>query len=310
MNSQSSKTKTNTKQCPDAELQVAPSMLDILKLEARSASSFQSCVQRENFRSHLFGGQVIAQALRAACHTVDSDRCAHSLHAYFLRAGTAAKPVDYEVENLRDGKSISSRRILAKQDKHVLFSMSASFHKHEQGFSHQQDIDLSDCPSPEQLLQQKQKEQEKHGAKPAQSTVNTMPFEFVSASGDLFLSEQVQAPEARFWLRSALPEHTSSIEQACALAYVSDLGLLATAVLPHPSNLFSDKLAPASIDHALWLHNVDFDLNDWLLCCSTSPWAANARGFTTARFYDRRGVLVASAAQEGLLRFNSYTEEK
>ena len=242
---------------------------------------------------------MLAQALSAANKTVATERSIHSLHAYFLRAGFASEPVFYDVENLRDGNSISTRQITGIQRDRPIFTMSASFHIQEPGFSHQCAIN-GEIPSPEVLLAQKPLSNKvpEHGNR----SDATSPFILLPVTEQLFTSALSHEPNASFWFKTRAPLRKDPALHAAALAFVSDLGLLATTVLPHPSTLFSSNLIAASIDHALWFHESDFDINEWMLCQITSPWAGNARGFATANVFDRRGKIIANSAQEGLIR--------
>ncbi len=275
----------------------AYSFLEVLSVRQIEELVFENITHRENFRSTLFGGQVLAQALMAATHTVEG-RNPHSLHAYFLRAGSSDAPVRYHVEKTRDGRSISSRRVVAMQFDRPIFYCSASYHIEEAGFEHQ-DTAPTDIPDPETLL----RDSESHAvAETADDDNESSPFQLLPIPENLFSSTEQHAPDALFWLkaRSPLPEQPAL--QAAALAFVSDLGLLATAVLPHPASLFDPSIVAASIDHAMWFHHHDYKVSDWMLCRIHSPWAGNARGFSQASIFDRGGKLIASTAQEGLIR--------
>ena len=273
-------------------------LASLLKVKKTSKDCYQSLYHTENFLETLFGGQVLGQALMSASHTVEN-RLPHSLHAYFLSAGTSKYPVDYQVSRTRDGKSFSNREVKATQQDKMLFSMSTSFQKIETGYEHQAQFP-SLLPSPEELLENYQPTNDipEHGRK--REAAN--PFQLLPASKNLFTSQNLHEPDAYFWIKPSinLPDDTNT--HSAALAFASDLGLLATAVLPHPTNMFEGKLIVASIDHAMWFHSHDIDFSDWLLCHTHSPWAGNARGFSTARIYDRHRRLLASTAQEGLIR--------
>ncbi len=274
------------------------SFAELLAVEACGEDVFKNVSHRENFRQTLFGGQVLAQALMAASLTVD-DRAPHSLHAYFLRPGASSDPVFYDVERIRDGNSVSSRRVVARQQDKVIFYLSASFHIHEDGYTHQR-WTPSNLPSPEELLGERDASNdipEHNNGEDAAS-----PFLILPIPENFFTSTKRHAPETKFWIKTLSQLNSAQRYQNAALAFASDLGLLATAVLPHPTSLFEKDLMAASIDHAMWFHSDQVNMNDWLLCHTQSPWAGKARGFANASIYDRHGSLVASTAQEGLIR--------
>lgn len=270
----------------------------LLGLKQVSSARFESVEHRENFRKTLFGGQVLAQALMAACH--DNERAPHSLHAYFLRAGSSAEPVIYEVESVRDGRSISNRRVVAFQAERPIFHLSCSFHVEEQGFEHQEAF--PDIPAPEQALQSWSAQNDGHVAPHDQDNQAANPFDIVPVGENLFFSREKKPAEGYFWIktREALADDISL--QCGALAFASDLGVLASALLPHEATLFDQNIFAASIDHAMWFHSRDFRADDWLLCKVMSPWAGSARGFGVGRIFTREGKLIASTAQEGLIR--------
>ena len=274
----------------------------ILDLEFLDTNLFRSKYHRENFRKTLFGGQVLSQALMAAFRTCDQG-LPHSLHAYFLRAGSSESPVIYDVERVRDGRHFNSRRAVARQFGRPIFNMSVSFHVQEEGFFHQEPMP-GNIPTPEELIA-------KYAKASGRSYIPTgtrepgheaSPFEIVPIVEDTFTSPTRQEPNACYWLRTteALPKDT--IFHCCALAFASDIGLLATALLPHPVTIIDSTIFAASIDHAMWFHSHEFEADQWLLCKSHSPWAGGARGFATAHVYTREGQLVATSAQEGLIR--------
>lgn len=274
----------------------------LLDVRATGASTYINVTHRENFRSTVFGGQVLAQALMSAMYTVE-DRPPHSIHAYFLRAGHSDTPIEYAVERIRDGRSISSRRVVAMQDDRPIFHLSASFHAPEKGYEHQVTAPV-DIPAPETLLSvaAKNSPPPEHGEQNNESS----PFTLLAIPADLFTSCEKHAPNACFWIKTnkALAEPVRF--HFAALAFASDLGLLATSVLPHPTSLFSKDIFAASIDHAMWFHDDSININEWLLCEMHSPWAGNARGFTQARIFSQQGKLLVSTTQEGLIRPINY----
>ena len=279
-------------------------IIDLLRLEQIDTHRFRSVYHRENFHDTLFGGQVLGQALAAACATVEA-RYPHSLHAYFLRPGNNAEPVDYHTEVLRNGRSFSTRRTVASQYGKAIFTVTASFHSTEPGFSHQpampsvpapESLPLSDSP-PRELVKRDAQTLAGNSDNPLLSD-----FDVRNASDTVLYDTKIQEPKTAYWFKSrySLPEQNHF--HHCALAYLSDIGLLASSLLPHPTALFKGDVMVASIDHAMWFHTSDFRVDDWLLYCIESPWAGGARGFGVSRVYTRDGVLVASASQEGLIR--------
>lgn len=269
-----------------------------LNVERCEPLLFRSIQHRENFRQVLFGGQVLSQALMAAMLTVEG-RPPHSFHSYFLRPGNAQEPVYYEVELTRDGRSISSRRVIARQGGKTLLNMGASFHHKEEGFSHQVEFPQN-IPSPEALLADNTTTRLIPETDVGSNTVS--PFHILPIPENIFVSTQEHKPEAYFWIKpmSALPD--KSAFHYAALSFASDLGLLATSLLPHPTSLFEAEIFAASIDHAMWFHSAELNFNDWILCHTTSPWAGQARGFAQASIFSKNGTLLASTAQEGMVR--------
>ncbi|WP_188151299.1 acyl-CoA thioesterase [Teredinibacter waterburyi] len=282
------------------------SLYELFELEQLDANLYRSQFNRENFLGSLFGGQVLSQALMACYLTQgpqDSACLPHSLHAYFLRAGKSDSAVIYDVEKVRDGRSISSRRAVARQNGRPIFNMSASFHKLEDGYHHQSAFPAG-IPTPESLLKRAREANSEKPKEPRRVLPLTehSPFELLPIEADLFTSNRVREPEAFCWFRAVEPLPKNKILQYCALAYASDMGLLATSLLPHGISLFSGKIFAASIDHAMWFHSDQFSTEEWLLVHAYSPWAGGARGFARSSIYTEAGTLIASTAQEGLIR--------
>ncbi len=249
----------------------------------------------------VFGGQVVAQALYAALQTVDSERQLHSMHAYFLLVGDINQPIIYDVDRIRDGGSFTTRRVTAIQKGRPIFTLSCSFNVNSEGFSH--DAPMPDVPDPESLPNDVELAQSlKDLPRAYQRFINiARPIECRLPGGVEQLLFQEQSAAQSIWIRAkgALPED-SRFHQV-ALAYASDYHLLATALIPHRSQVDYSKLFIASLDHALWFHR-PLRLDDWLLYVMDSPHASNERGFSRGSIYNRAGQIVASAAQEGLLR--------
>jgi acyl-CoA thioesterase II len=249
----------------------------------------------------VFGGQVIGQALVAALRTVE-DRPAHSLHGYFMLPGDPRVPIIYEVDRIRDGRSFTTRRVVAIQHGHAIFTMAASFHADEEGFSHQ--ARMPDVPTPDQLPSEAEIKAKAMAIMPdavrryyeRERPIELRPVEFSRYLG-------VKSEEAKFhvWIRATgqLPDDPA-IHQ-CVLAYASDMALLDASLIPHGRTVFEKTIMAASLDHALWFHR-PFRADDWLLYAQDSPNMSGARGFARGLIFTSDGTLVASVAQEGLLR--------
>lgn len=250
----------------------------------------------------VYGGQVIGQALFAAQNTVPPDRQVHSLHAYFLRPGDVSAPIVYDVDRSRDGSSFTTRRVKAIQHGHPIFDMSASFQKVEAGFEHQSDMPT--VPPPEQVPT----DQERLAAQAAQlpefmrgRALADRPIEIRTVGEpDVFLTG-THPPERYVWLKATHPlPDTIALHQAL-LAYASDFSLITTSLKPHGVTWLTPGMQVASVDHAVWFH-APFRADEWLLHVMESPRASGARGLVNGRIYSRDGKLVASTAQQGLIR--------
>ncbi len=272
-------------------------LLSLLDLEPLEVNLFRG-YSPQNRWTRVFGGQVVGQALVAAARTVE-DRLVHSLHCYFLLGGDPKIPIVFEVDRIRDGKSFTTRNVVAIQHGHAIFSMSVSFHNPEPGFSHQ--FAMPEVPDPDQL--------------PSEDEIKDMvpanvqgfwslerPIEMRPVSLDRYLKPEGPVdPVQRLWFRTkgAMPDD-KRLHQ-CALAYASDFTLLSAGLAPHSIRPFDPSLQMASLDHAVWFHR-DFRADEWLLYVQDSPSAEGARAFCRGSIYSRDGVLVASVAQEGLIR--------
>lgn len=254
----------------------------------------------------VFGGQVLAQALVAATRTVDPARLCHSFHAYFLRPGDPAIPILYEVDRSRDGGSFTARRVVAIQHGVPIFTLASSFQRVEQGFEHQSQMPV--VPAPETLEDDQQMLLKDPSLPPAMRAwvERERPFETRSVIGRGQFSNgrmgdrAARAPLDHIWLRTRGAVADDPVLHRALLAFVSDISLLDTALLPHGKSIFSD-VQVASLDHAMWFHR-PFRADDWLLYVQDSPSASGGRGFNRGAIYTREGVLVASVAQEGLIR--------
>ncbi|HVN45351.1 MAG TPA: acyl-CoA thioesterase II [Steroidobacteraceae bacterium] len=275
-------------------------LLQLLELERLELSLFRGA-SRDIGSPQVFGGQVLGQALSAAAATVE-DRVVHSLHAYFLRRGDFNAPIVYEVDRSLDGHSFSNRRVVAIQHGQQIFNMTASFQATESGFDHQ--IAMPEVPGPEslptwdsppaQVLAQLPERVRRFFQQPR-------PFEFRMVRPIEYLRPRREAPAREIWFRAVGPLPDDQMLHRRLLAYVSDFFLLDTATLPHGTSLLRPTLVMASIDHAMWFHR-PLRVDEWLLYAMDSPSASGARGFARASIFARDGRLVASAAQEGLVR--------
>lgn len=278
-------------------------LLTLLDLEAIEENLFRGLSPLEPVQ-RVFGGQVLAQALTAAARTVESARLCHTLHAYFLRPGDPKVPILYQVDRSRDGASFTSRRVVAIQHGAQIFTLAASFQRGEPGFEHQAQMPV--VPDPESLEDDRDIVLRQPDLSPGARAwlARERPFETRSVlgrwpsgpSGD----RPARAALDHIWLRArgGLPDDPAL--QRALLAFVSDMSLLDTALLPHGKSIFSN-VKVASLDHAMWFHR-PFRADDWLLYAQDSPSASGARGFNRGAIYTRDGVLVASVAQEGLIR--------
>ena len=277
------------------------SLLNILDLEPLERNLFRGLSPQVGWQ-RVFGGQVIGQALVAASRTVEPDRKAHSLHAYFLRPGDPSVPIVYEVDRIRDGKSFVTRRVVAIQHGHAIFSMSASFQVEEAGLEHQTPVPA--MPKPEELIPEAelQKKFMESAAEPMKAYWRReRPIDLRPVSLRHYTSREILAPVQHVWFRATGPLPDDPAIHKCVLAYASDTLLLDTALYPHGRSLFDRDLQVASLDHALWFHR-PFRADEWHLYSMDSPSASGARGFSRGSIHSRDGVHVASVAQEGLMR--------
>lgn len=250
----------------------------------------------------VFGGQVIGQALVAAQRTVAADRFVHSLHAYFMRPGDPSVPIVYDVDRIRDGGSFTTRRVVAIQHGKAIFALSASFQVEEEGFEHQ--MPMADVVPPEQLLDEKGLKEAFLAKAPEAIRLyweRPRPIEIRPVSLTHYFSRDKLEPAQQVWVKAvgAVPDDRAL--QAAVLAYLSDMTLLDTALYAHGTSIFDRSLQVASLDHSMWFHR-PCRLDDWLLYSQDSPSAGGARGLTRGSLFDRSGRLIASVAQEGLIR--------
>jgi acyl-CoA thioesterase-2 len=275
-------------------------VLSILDLEPLEVNLFRGRSPQVGWQ-RVFGGQVIGQALVAAVRTVDG-RPPHSLHAYFLLPGDPAVPIIYDVDRIRDGKSFTTRRVRAIQHGHAIFAMSVSFHVDEPGLSHQ--AKMPDVPPPESLPSEADLKNSLLAKMPdpvRRYYERERPIELRPVEFGRYLGQKLEEPRFHIWIRTTgrLPDDPA-IHQ-CVLAYASDLTLLDAALVPHGRTVFDKRIMAASLDHALWFHR-PFRADDWLLYAQDSPNLSGSRGYARGLIFTRDGTLVASVAQEGLLR--------
>jgi acyl-CoA thioesterase-2 len=281
---------------------VLAELVELLRLEPIEVNLFRGQSQDLGWGA-VFGGQVVGQALSAAAQTVPEDRHVHSLHGYFLRQGDAHKPIVYQVDRIRDGRSFVTRRVVAVQSGHAIFSLSCSFQVAEEGFDHQ-DASAPDVPRPEDLPPDTETARSWAMLLPEplrQRTLAERPIEFRSVEVQNPLFPVVRPPIRHVWCRAVDPLPDDPSLHCRLLAYASDFHFLTTAMQPHGVSFATPGMQVASLDHAMWFHRpLRFD--DWLLHVIESPSATGGRGLVRGGFFDRSGRLVASSAQEGLMR--------
>ncbi|KDM93132.1 acyl-CoA thioesterase II [Photobacterium galatheae] len=277
-------------------------LLNLLHLEQLEQGLFRGQSQHLGL-PQVYGGQVIGQSLSAAKETVSEQRFVHSFHSYFLLPGDPQKPIIYDVENLRDGKSFSTRRVQAIQNGRPIFYLTASYQGLEDGFNHQSQMPAN-IPPPESL-----KSEQEH----VKALADQLPGRFVDTFGCERpievrpvhvinpLHPQSQAAKQYLWIKANGEMPNDPRIHQYVLAYASDWGFLVTALQPHGVTLLTPKMQVATIDHSMWFHR-PFRMDDWLLYAIDSPSASGSRGLVRGEIYNRQGELVATAVQEGLMR--------
>ena len=275
-------------------------LLHCLDLEAIDLDIFRGHNEREH-GPRLFGGQVAAQALVAAGRTVEG-QTPHSLHAYFLRPGDPTTPVIYRVDRIRDGRSFSTRHVVAIQRGKAIFNVSVSFHVEEMGYEHQ--IEMPEAPPPESLpswTEMVTKMLDRLPPEVRSWAPRPRPIDMRFVQLPTFFGGEARRGTSLVWLRVARPLPDDPFLHQCLLTYASDISLLDNIVKPHGRSGPLGPLMTASLDHALWFHR-QLRVDDWLLYVQDSPAAWGARGFARGTLFTRKGELVASVAQEGLMR--------
>ncbi len=279
-----------------------PALLDLLELEQLEEDLYRGR-QPDTAMQRVFGGQVAAQALRATCRTVDEGLAVHSLHSYFLRPGDTAVPIIYDVERIRDGRSFSTRRVVARQHGKSIFYLTASFHIDEIGFDHQDVMPV--VPDPEDCLPMGDLVRRVTGRDDDRSWEREWAALDVRYAADSRPGGSLESPtepaRTQIWVRAANKVPDDLVTNTCVLTYASDLTLLGVSLVPHGLIITSRQIAPASIDHSMWFHR-PFRSDAWMLYDQHSPSASGGRGFAVGRVYNREGKLIASVAQEGLIR--------
>jgi len=253
----------------------------------------------------VFGGQVIAQALQAAQRSVDPDKTAHSLHAYFMRPGDENHPIIFRVVRDFEGRSFANRRVIAMQKGQPILNMTASFQTPSDGLHHQDA--MPDVPDPDQLRSERELREQIRDQVPEKFRrffLRARPIEIRPVNPRNWFAPDKIAPQQHSWFRVVAPLPDDLALHRAMLAYASDMTLLGTCLLPHGVSWMTGDVQTASLDHAIWLHE-PFRFDEWLLYTTDSPWSGHARGFNRGKIYARDGRLVASVAQEGLIRLRN-----
>lgn len=271
-------------------------LVDLLDLENIEVNIFRG-ISPDESRQRIFGGQVAGQGLVAAARTVDDDRRVHSLHAYFLRPGDPTVPVLYEVDRIRDGRSFTTRRVVAIQHGRPIFNLAASFHITEPGLEH---LDpMPDVPAADELPTRAERFATLDIEDPFGDHGHPLDFRYVTTSP--LQRNSPLPPVQQVWFRAdgTLPDN--QVLHTCLLTYASDMTLLDTTLLPHGTGSGDETIQMASLDHAMWFHG-DFRADEWLLYDQHTPATTGARGLATARVFTHDGRLIANVTQEGLIR--------
>lgn len=279
----------------------ARDLVEMLELEPLEHNIYRG-QNRDIGTGRIFGGQVLAQSLVAASRTVDEERPVHSTHGYFILAGDLEMPVVYFVDRLRDGRSFTTRRVTAIQHGRAIFSMSASFHRTEEGVEHQ--LDMPDVPPPEKLRSELDilRGMKDRIPETLRSVITQdRPLDIRPVDPSDPFDPEPRPPVRHLWVRAVGDVAGDSLYHQAILAYASDYGLLGAALDPHGLSHRQPDLMVASLDHSIWFHR-PLRTDEWLLYRMESPVAAGARGFSRGTFFTRSGRLIASVAQEGLVR--------
>lgn len=286
---------------PPDDLSAMERLVALLNLERIEENIYRGHSPRTGWQ-RVFGGQVVAQSLVAAQRTVAPDRPVHSLHGYFMRPGDPAVPIVFTVDRIRDGRSFTTRRVVAVQHGRAIFSLSASFQVAEPGLEHQ--ASMPDVPHPRDLPGEEELAAQflAHAPEPVRNYWRRQrAVEIRPVSLEHYLSSEPLPPVQHVWVRATGPVPDDAALRAAVLAYASDMTLLDTSLFAHGRSIFDRNLQVASLDHAMWFHRA-YEPTEWLLYTQDSPNTVGARGLTRGSLYTESGVLVASVAQEGLIR--------
>lgn len=291
--------------------QLVAGLVKLLTVEKRAADVHVGRQQKDGI-GRVFGGQVLAQALQAAQASVPEAKVAHSLHAYFLRGGKEGRPIEYRIQRDFDGRSFSNRRVVAAQEDEdgsctPILNLTASFQIPEDGLEHV-DAPMPDVIGPEQLksdMQLRREMADKMGDKlnAAQRTLmlRPRPIEMRTIDRLHWMNSEPKEPHAHSWFRTAAPLPDDPALHRAVITYASDYTLLGTSALPHGLSWMRGELVGASLDHAIWFHR-EARADEWLLYVTDAPWSGGGRGFNRGRIFNQSGDLVASVAQEGMMR--------
>nr|WP_325251099.1 acyl-CoA thioesterase II [Amylibacter sp.] len=280
---------------------IVAELLNLLEIEQLEVDLFRGIGAGGETTTRIFGGQVIAQALAAAYKTVDGRLC-HSLHAYFMRPGDPSIPVIYSVDRARDGGSFTTRRVIAVQHGKQILNMSASFHVQEDGWHHQHP--MPDVVGPESLESREAWRKENQHQVPDNVRADFLrarPIEIREVAPQDWFNPKVVEDENQLWFRMPGAQGASPQMQHCLMAYASDMNLLGSSLRPHAQTWFTGEVMTASLDHAMWFH-APVNFEDWHLYSMDSPFTGGGRGFNRGTIFTQDGKLVASVAQEGLMR--------
>nr|WP_137676151.1 acyl-CoA thioesterase II [Parerythrobacter lutipelagi] len=290
---------------PSPEKLVA-NLVRLLTVEQRGSNLFAGQPQTGGI-GRVFGGQVIAQALQAAQASVADDKVAHSLHAYFLRGGKEGPGIDYATTCDFEGRSFANRRVVASQDGKPILNLTASFQSHESGLEHQE-ASMPDVPPPEELksdMEIRRSVAERLGDRLSEMQQRLMlrprPIDMRTTDKLHWMNNEAKEPRAHSWFRTVAPLPDDPALHRAIVAYASDFTLLGTSALPHGLSWMRGELVGASLDHAIWFHR-PARVDEWLLYVTESPWSGGGRGFNLGKIFNRNGDLVASVAQEGMIR--------
>jgi acyl-CoA thioesterase-2 len=275
-------------------------LVDLLDLESIEVNIFRGAQPKEEnpLLQRVFGGQVAGQALVAAARTVEAERTVHSLHAYFLRPGDMKIPILYEVDHIRDGRSFTTRRVVAIQHGRAIFNLQASFMVDEGGYEHQ--ATMPEVPGAEELPTMEERLRE-HGLEWA---IRPRPIDVRSVEEPVYLNHDLGRTTQHVWFKAAGKLPDDPILHTCVVTYASDMTLLDTSLLPHGKTFGDTGLQMASLDHAMWFHR-PFRADEWLLYAQQTPSASGGRGLAQGNIFTADGELVVTVVQEGLIRMRS-----